>query len=145
MVQYRIFNSLKVKLGLSIDSFYVDMLRPSDILVPFILSIFGWILCYSELYLISKLFSIEVPYLYFILIIAIANVVASLPITTGGLGTREITMISLFSVFNVVPEKIVSLSLFWFVIVWLFPSILGAAVTVREGRRFDHSKSESIV
>lgn len=144
IVQYRIFNSLRVKSGLSIDSFYVDMLRPGDLLVPFILSIFGWILCFSELYLISKLFSIEVPYIYFILIIAVANVVASLPITIYGLGTREITMISLFSVFNVVPEKIVSLSLFWFVIVWLFPSVLGAVVAVREGRRFDHSKSESI-
>jgi uncharacterized protein (TIRG00374 family) len=144
IVQYRIFNSLRVKSGLSIDSFYVDMLRPGDLLVPFILSVFGWILCFSELYLISKLFSIEVPYIYFILIIAVANVVASLPITTYGLGIREITMISLFSVFNVVPEKIVSLSLFWFVIVWLFPSILGAVVAVREGRRFDHSNSESI-
>jgi ABC-type microcin C transport system permease subunit YejB len=53
-------------------------------------------------------------------------------------------MISLFSIFNVAPEKIVSLSLFWFVIIWLFPSLLGAAVAVREGRRFDNPKSKSM-
>ena len=67
-----------------------------------------------------------------------------MPITIYGLGTREITMISLFSIFNVVPEKIVSLSLFWFVIIWLFPSLLGAAVAVREGRRFDNPKRRSM-
>ena len=65
--------------------------------------------------------------------VAIANVIASLPITIYGLGTREIAMISLFSIFNVSPEKIVSLSLFWFVIIWLLPSIIGAAITVKEG------------
>jgi len=140
MVRYKFFNSLKEKSGLSIDSFYEDMLHPGDLFVPFIISILGWILCFSELYLISKLFSIEVPYIYFILIIAIANVVASLPITIYGLGTRELTMISLFSIFNVIPEKIVSLSLFWFAIVWLFPSLLGAVVAVSEGRRLNHYK-----
>ncbi len=53
-------------------------------------------------------------------------------------------MIRLFSVFNVVPEKIVSLSLFWFVITWLFPSLLVAAVVVREGKWFDNPKSNSM-
>ena len=62
----------------------------------------------------------------------IANVVASLPITLYGLGTREISMISLFSIYNITPEKIVSLSLFWFVIIWLLPSIIGAAITLKE-------------
>ena len=144
MVQYRIFNSLREKSGPSLDSFYIDMPHPRDLLVPFILSIFGWILCFSELYLISKLFSIEVPFVYFILIIAIGSVVASLPITIYGLGTREITMISLFSIFNVAPEKIVSLSLFWFVIIWLFPSLLGMAVAVMESRRLDNPKNNSM-
>jgi len=83
-------------------------------------------------------------FLFFILIIAIGNVVAYLPITIYGLGTREITTIRLFSIFNVVPEKIVSLSLFWFVITWLFPSLLMATVTVREGKWFDNPKSNSM-
>ena len=83
-------------------------------------------------------------FLLLILIIAIVNVVAYLPITIYGLGTREITTIRLFSIFNVVPEKIVSLSLFWFVITWLFPSLLMATVTVREGKWFDNPKSNSM-
>ena len=144
MLQHKIFNLLRNKMNLSIDSFFIDMPNPRDILVPFILSILGWIIRFSEFYLISKIFSIEVPYIYFILIVAIGNIVASLPITIYGLGTREIAMISLFSIFNVSPEKIVSLSVFWFVIIWLFPSILGAAIAVKENRCLGTSRLDSI-
>jgi len=144
MLQNKLFNLLIGKMNLSIDSFFVDMPNLKDIVVPFILSILGWIIRFSELYLISKIFSIEVPYIYFILIVAIGNIVASLPITIYGLGTREIAMISLFSIFNVSPEKIVSLSLFWFVIIWLFPSILGAAIAVKEDRSIGKSRLDSI-
>ena len=75
-------------------------------------------------------------FLLFILIIANGNVVAYLPITIYGLGTREIKMIRLFSIFNVMSEKIVSISLFWIAITWLFPSLLAAAVKVSEGKWF---------
>ena len=144
ILQNKLFNLLRGKMNLSIDSFFVDMPNPKDIIVPFILSIIGWIIRFSELYLISKIFSIEVPYIYFILIVAIGNIVASLPITIYGLGTREIAIISLFSIFDVSPEKIVSLSLFWFVVIWLFPSILGAAIAVKEDRGLGKSRLDSI-
>ena len=142
ILQYKIFDLLRDKFSSSINSFYIDMPNPRDLLIPFTVSILGWILRFSELYLISKLFSIEIPYIYFILIIAIANVVASIPVTIYGLGTREMTMISLFSIFNISPERIVSLTLFWFVIIWLFPSILGAAIAVKEGRFINKSKTK---
>ena len=141
--KHKFFNTFRDTLNTSIDSFFTDVPKPNDLLIPFILSILGWILRFSELYLISKLFSIEVPYIYFILMVAIANVIASLPITIYGLGTREIAMISLFSIFNISPEKIVSLSLFWFVIIWLLPSIIGAAIAVKEGRFVNKPKTLS--
>jgi len=140
ILRHKFFNMFREKLDSSIDSFFIDMPSPRALLIPFIVSMLGWILSFSELFLISKLFSIEVPYMYFVLIIAIANVIASLPVTIYGLGTREVAMMSLFSIFNIAPEKIVSLSLFWFAIIWLFPSILGAAIAVREGKHSNMHK-----
>ena len=132
ILQHKTFDVLRDRLNLSIDSFFVDMPNPRGLFIPFIVSFLGWILRFSEFYLISKLFFIEVPYIYFVLMVAIAGVVASLPITIYGLGTREMMLISLFSIFGIAPERIVSLSLFWFVIVWLLPSILGAIVAIKE-------------
>jgi uncharacterized membrane protein YbhN (UPF0104 family) len=72
--------------------------------------------------------------MYFILSMAVANFIASIPITIYGLGTRDVTMISLFSLFGVPSANILGLSIFWFGIIWLFPSIIGAIVTLNESR-----------
>jgi len=117
----------------SFDLFYEDFPKLSGLKIPFILSIIGWILQFYLLFLISKLFQFEINLIYFIAIISITNVITSLPITIYGLGTREITLLSLFSIFNISPEKSVSLSLFWFLIFWLSPSIIGGLITINEG------------
>jgi uncharacterized protein (TIRG00374 family) len=121
------------KIKKSIELFYEDLPNLSFLKLPFILSITGWFLQFFELFLISKLFSININFIYFIAIISIANIISSIPITIYGLGTREIILISLFSLFGIIPEKIVSLSLFWFTILWLIPSILGGIITIQEG------------
>jgi uncharacterized membrane protein YbhN (UPF0104 family) len=90
---------------------------------------------FSEFYLISRFFSIDVPYIPVIFLIALANVVATLPVSIYGLGTREVTLLSLFSMFPVLPVNVISLSLFWFVITWLFPSVIGAIITVFESKK----------
>lgn len=145
IVQSNIFSVVKDRLEDPIETFYENLPSFKDVLLPFFLSIFGWIVRFSELYLISRLFDIEVPYISFIFIIAVANVVASLPISIYGLGTREITLISLFSIFAVAPEKIISLSLFWFAVIWLLPSVVGAVITFFESKKLGDMHSKKIM
>lgn len=145
IVQSNIFSVVKDRLEDPIETFYENLPSFKDVLLPFFLSIFGWIVRFSELYLISRLFDIEVPYISFIFIIAAANVVASLPISIYGLGTREITLISLFSIFAVAPEKIISLSLFWFAVIWLLPSVVGAVITFFESKKLGDMPSKKIM
>ena len=145
IVQSNIFSVVKDRLEDPIETFYENLPSFKDVLLPFFLSIFGWIVRFSELYLISRLFDIEVPYISFIFIIAVANVVASLPISIYGLGTREITLISLFSIFAVAPEKIISLSLFWFAVIWLLPSVVGAVITAFESKKLGGATSKKIM
>jgi hypothetical protein len=143
LLESQIFSSVKNKLDAPIDAFYEDLPSFRDLVIPFFISVFGWIIRFSEFYIIAHLFKVDVPYLYFILIIAMANVVATLPVTIYGLGTRDATLIALFfSMFAVAPSRILSLSLFWFVLVWLFPSIIGAFVTLLETK--DKPKRASV-
>lgn len=135
LVESRIFAALKDKIEDPIESFYENLPSFKDVLLPFAISIVGWIIRFSELYIISILFDIHVPYPYFIIIVAVADVIATIPISIFGLGIREGSMITLFSIYSVVPEKILSLSLFWFVLVWFFPSVVGAIITVFESKK----------
>ncbi len=135
IIKFRPINFLidAEKISNSIESFYEDLPNLQFLKIPFILSLVGWFLQFFIIFLIAKLFAINIDFIYFIAILSIANIVASIPITIYGLGTREIALISLFSMFNIIPEKIVSLSLFWFTIAWLIPSIFGGFITLREG------------
>lgn len=135
LVQSKIFAALKDRIEDPIESFYENLPSFKDVLLPFFISIVGWIIRFSELYLISKLFEIQVPFLYFIFIIAVADVIATIPISIFGLGVREGSMITLFSIYSIIPEKILSLSLFWFALVWFFPSVIGAIITVFESKK----------
>jgi uncharacterized protein (TIRG00374 family) len=144
ILKSRIFDTIRDRLENSIDSFYEDLPRFKDVLKPFSISLLGWVVRFIEFYLISKLFMINIPLLDFVLIISVANVVASLPITIYGLGTREATLISLFSLYDIDKEIVVTLSLFWFVVIWLTPSIIGSAVTVIETKRNDRIKTQKV-
>jgi len=143
--QLNIFSKLKDRLEDPVETFFENLPSLKDIILPFSLSILGWIIRFSELYLVSKLFDIHVPYISFIFIISVAYVAASLPISIYGLGTREATLITLFSIFAVTSEKIISLSLFWFAIIWLLPSIVGAVITAFESKKLGDISSKKTI
>ncbi|UCD13983.1 MAG: flippase-like domain-containing protein [Thermoplasmatales archaeon] len=135
LLKSKLLTPYKDKWNAHINNLYEDLPSVKDLIPPYLVSLFGWFFWLSELYLISFLFSIDVPFHYFFLVVAVANVIASLPITIYGLGTRDAAMIGMFSIFNVPQENILGFSLFWFVIFWLIPSLVGAVATIHETRK----------
>ena len=92
-------------------SFYNNNLKKRYLFVPFLLSLLNWILIYTQLYLLALAMSIDINYFYFILLTSLVTIVSFLPITIIGLGVREISFITLFSIFNINSDKIVAFSL----------------------------------
>jgi uncharacterized protein (TIRG00374 family) len=137
IIQSKIFSTIKDKIEKSLISFYEDLPKLKDIILPFNISIFGWILKYIMLFFIAKLFFIEIPFFAFIMIMAVAEVISSIPVSIYGLGTREAALITIFKIWGIESENIVSFSLFLFVIIWLSPSIIGAFVTFFETKKLD--------
>jgi len=135
IIKSNFLSRYKEKFDNHFEKLYVDIPRIIDLIPASFVSFFGWLLWFSELYFISILFSINVPYHYFIITVAIASVIGSIPITFKGLGTREATLIGLFSFFSIPQENVVAFSLFWFFTSWLIPSLIGSIVTIRESRK----------
>ncbi|MFH1100804.1 MAG: lysylphosphatidylglycerol synthase transmembrane domain-containing protein [Methanobacteriota archaeon] len=133
--QARLLAALREKWLNHVDALYAELPRVKDLVLPFCLSLVGWWLWFSILYLVAPWFMIQVPYLWFLMIVAVANVIASVPISIYGLGTREAALIGLLSLFGVARENVIGFSLFWFVLSWLLPSIVGAVVTFVESKR----------
>jgi hypothetical protein len=135
LLQTKLLTAYKDKWYAHIDNLYKDIPTIKDLIFPIIISLIGWLFLFTELYVISTLFSINIPFYYFILVIAITNVIALLPITIHGFGTREVAIIGLFSIFNIPQENALGFSFFWYISIWLIPSIIGSIITLNETRK----------
>lgn len=136
ILRFTILKKYHKWISTSVETLQRSLPAKKDVIITWLISIIGWILRFSIFYVILGLFSIEVSYAYVVFIIAIANIIAMIPISIYGLGTRETVLISLFSVFNVSSNVIIGVSLFWFFLIWIIPSIIGIFISFYEGRKF---------
>jgi len=141
LLRTQIFQFIQRYMDDSIESFYEDLPTFRSLLLPFLVSFFSWFVFFTELYFIAQLFNIHVPYVTFIFMVAIAATIATIPISLYGLGTRDVTLVALLSLYNIPPENSVSFTLFWFVIFWVTPSIIGAVITVLESKKLPARKN----
>jgi hypothetical protein len=135
LIKYFIPKKLKNNFTKFVDTFYNDFPKIKGLLIPVILGIFTWIIIFSQEYMIVIALGLDIPYLYFMLLFPIANVVGFIPITFAGLGTRELTAVILFSTLFLVPEaEIFVVSLVGFIITDVFTGFIGFIVSLSEAK-----------
>lgn len=142
LLRTRIFRFIERFLGDSLESFYEDLPSFRSLLLPILVSFLSWIVFFTELSLIAPLFDIHLPYLTLMFMFAIASTIATIPVSIFGLGTRDATLVAVLALYNVPPENSISFTLFWFMIFWVTPSIIGAVITLVESKNLPRKGSE---
>lgn len=142
LIRTQIFQIIQRYMDDQIDSFFEDLPSFKSLLIPFLFSFFSWVVFFTELYFISQLFSIRLPYVTLFFMFAIAGTVATIPVSLYGLGTRDATLVALLALYNIPPENSISFSLFWFMVFWITPSIIGAFVTILESKKLPARKKK---
>jgi uncharacterized protein (TIRG00374 family) len=133
LIRIIIPNKLKKNLYRFVNTFYVDFPIIKGLIIPVILGVITWIIIFSQEYIIVIALGLEIPYLYFMLLFPIANVVGFIPITFAGLGTRELTAVILFSTLFSIPEaEIFVVSLLGFVLTDIFTGFIGFILSLSE-------------
>jgi hypothetical protein len=145
LLRTQLFQIIQRYMDDSIESFYEDLPSFKSLLLPFLFSIFAWVVFFTTLFFIAQLFDIHVPFIIFIFMLAITATVATVPVSIYGLGTRDATLVALLSVYNVPPENSVSFTLFWFTVFWITPSIIGAVITALESKKLPRKKTGKIL
>jgi uncharacterized protein (TIRG00374 family) len=111
LIKLFIPKKFRIYLDKFVNTFYKDFPQIKDYILPFLLGIPAWIIIYSQIYILGLSLNIEIPYFIFLVLYPIGNIIAFIPISSAGLGTREMTLVLLFSLFGVSPEKAIVLSL----------------------------------
>ena len=75
-----------------------------------IITLFAWISALIIPYLFSLSLGLNVPMLYFLLFIPIVSFVEILPISILGIGSRDITLVLLFSMIGITKESMLIIS-----------------------------------
>ncbi len=127
--------SIKEKTNGSLNTFYNSLPRLRNLVVVFFLTIFTWLVLYYQTFIFAKAFYITtIPFYIFVSFVSIGTVISLIPISVSGLGTRELTLITLFSLYNIKPEAIVSTSLVSFFGVGLIEGLIGLFFAVKEDK-----------
>jgi len=123
---YRLFipKRLKEKSKILFNSFYEDMPPLLFLGFVFIINLINWIVNYVMIYFIGLSLGINIGFIPYLIILPISTLVAQIPITINGLGTREITMINLFGLFGVDKVKVFSMSIMGIIISSIIPAII---------------------
>ena len=134
LIKFFVPKSIKPHLNKFVDTFYKDFPHIKDFILPFIVVIPEWILIFSQIYILGLSLGIQIPYFAFLMLYPIANVVSFIPITSAGLGTREATLILLFSFYGISPEKAIVLSLAGYLLTDLLTGFYGLIISFTEAR-----------
>jgi len=112
------------------NSFYDGMPKKRYFLLFGLINIASWIVLYTMTYFIGLSIGINVSFFYFLAVLPVATLIAQIPITISGLGTREATMISLFGVLGVGATKVFSMALISLV-GGIIPAIIGSFLILK--------------
>jgi hypothetical protein len=113
------------------NGFYDGFPIKKKLLVPILLTLATWFVVYSQAYLIALALNININYWHFIILLPISTIVSLLPITISGLGTREATLILVFSNYSISLESIVAMSLIGFILVYSLPAFVGGFLSFK--------------
>ena len=94
-------------------------------IVSFGITIAGYLVYFTQCYLLMLFLGIEMPFIKVVFFVSITSLVSLIPVTVAGLGTREATLVYLFSTSGRSAEEAVAFSFLFFVSFYLITGVLG--------------------
>lgn len=119
--------SMKVRGTRKKDEYLQKAIKPfnfSQILYGILLSVIAYWILVIRFYLFALSLGIDLPFFFSVAAFSIMSFTSYVPISFGGLGTRDAVLLVLFGFFSVTPEYTISLSILIFG-VWVIEALTG--------------------
>jgi len=103
----------KEKIKVNFNDFYRDLkiLNKKTIINIFLLTILTGLIYFFQIFLLAKALNINISFFYLAICSAIACLMTLIPVSISGIGTRDITLIFLFSFLGISSESAVAISM----------------------------------
>ena len=123
-----VIKKVKGKIEESSEDFYggLNQLINPKLLVSGLLTCLGYFMFFIQCYLIVIAMDLPINFITITLFMAISNLISFIPISISGLGTRDATLIFLFSLIGLEPELAVSYAFLVFITFLVAGGLIGA-------------------
>jgi len=125
-------NKFKEKSKILFNSFYDNFPSLPFLSLCLFVNLSVWTINYFIIYLIGLSLGIEINFIPFLAIMAVSTLVTQIPITINGFGTRELTLIGLFSLFGISAVKVFSMSVLNIIFIGTIPSLIAIYLIFRD-------------
>lgn len=102
--------------------------NPKLLLKSIFLGVISWLGAIVTIYLLALALNIDIPLYAFFVILPIISLADILPISVGGLGSRDLIMIYLLSLFFIAYENAIALSIMYFFTGYLLVGTIGLVI-----------------
>jgi len=89
----------------------LSAMTAKQLIITTILTLICWAIYFISIYFLALSINLGVPFLYLSICISISLIITLIPITIAGIGTRDATLITLFSYLGYSSESAVALSM----------------------------------
>ena len=122
---------LKSEAKMAFDSFYDHVPKIRYFPLFFVFNLLNWIVIYLVSYFIGLSLGINLSFIFYLGILPLGTLVTLIPISINGLGTREVTLISLFALFGIGSAKVFSMSIISLFFGGILPAIIGGILIIK--------------
>jgi len=89
----------------------IKILNINQLTLATFITFFGWTIYFLTMYLLALSIDINIPFFYLATCVSISAVITLIPISISGIGTRDATLIILFSYFGLSKESAIAFSM----------------------------------
>lgn len=127
LYRYLMIQRLKDNIDEKFEDFYhgIDEIMNCRLISLMLLTCFSYSIYFIQCYLIVIAMGISIEFISISFFMAIANLISFIPISISGIGTREASLIYLFSLENLAPELAVSYAFLIFFTFYICGGLMG--------------------
>ena len=111
-------------IGFSKSLLYLLKSKKKILILNYLITLLKWLISSIFICLIFMALDVKISIIYIFLISAVSQLISIIPITLSGLGIREVSSVYLYSLINVEPAKVISISLIMLLFNYLTASIV---------------------
>lgn len=143
--QTKLLGKLGKKMDTAADQFYsgVDRLANPRLTLPLLINLAAWAIYFAQCHLLVLSLNLPLSFLDIAIYMAVAVLVTLIPVSIAGIGTRDATLIALFSFQGLSAESALSYSLLVLFSFYICGAVMAAIVWQIKPIRVSRGKPES--